>query len=62
MISAILVIIALITFVYLIVLGVSDIPELVEIDNKGIITLHITGFLMSFLVQVSLIALGMMFQ
>lgn len=61
MISAISVITALITFVYLIVLGVSDLPNLVQVENKGIITLHVAGFLMSFLVPLSLIAFGIMF-
>ncbi|MBG9988976.1 hypothetical protein HZY88_08315 [Aerococcaceae bacterium DSM 111176] len=61
MISAISVIIALITFVYIIVLGVSDLPNLVQVENKGIMTLHVAGFLMSFLLPLALIAFGIMY-
>ena len=61
MISAISVISALITFVYLIVLAISDLPNLVQIENKGIITLHVANFMLSFLIPMTLIAFGIMF-
>ena len=61
MISIISFISAIVAFVYLGVVGVKDLPELVQVEDKGTVTLHVTGYVMAFLIPMFLIAFGFIF-
>ena len=61
MISTISFISAFIAFVYLGVLGVKDLPELVQVEETGTATLNVAAYVMAFLVPMFLIAFGFMF-
>lgn len=58
MISIISFISAAIALVYLGVLGIKDLPVLVQVEDKGTVTLHVTAYVMAFLVTMFLIVFG----
>ncbi|MBG9984048.1 hypothetical protein HYO62_03990 [Aerococcaceae bacterium DSM 111022] len=61
MISIISFISAIVAFVYLGVVGVKDLPELVQVENTGTVTLNVAGYVLAFLVPMFLLAFGFMF-
>lgn len=61
MISIISFIAAIVAFVYLGVLGVKDLPELVQVEKTGTVTLNVAAYVMAFLVPMFLIAFGFIF-
>ncbi|MBG9988973.1 hypothetical protein HZY88_08300 [Aerococcaceae bacterium DSM 111176] len=61
MISIISYISAIIAFVYLGILGIKDLPELVQDGKTGTITLNVAAYLFAFLVPMFLLIFGFIF-